>query len=178
MVGLSSGNLVTYQWGASGWTLLSPATQPPGLYFPTLAYDPDAGHVYMFGGHTLDSGLAYQNTMWMWDDDAGDWTDVTPVDPAVNPDPRDSTAMAYDASNSGLVLYGGHNSNGDLGDTWIWNGSGWTAATPTADPGARSLMQMARISTGALMYDDDFAGTTWTWGKAPDVTNPFLSLNA
>jgi hypothetical protein len=177
----SSGSL-TFEWGASGWTDMAPATTVPGLYQPSLAYDAHDGHVYLFGGYTNDPDVVYQNSMWQWDETAGDWSDVTPPEPALNPDARENAAMGYDATTTDLVLFGGDNAGGDLGDTWLWNGSGWTQPTPSSSPGTRAFAKMVSTPTGTTMYGgysvaDGFLWETWTWGKEPDTTRPFINLS-
>jgi Putative Ig domain len=78
--------------------------------------------------------------------------------------------MAYDPETSDLVLFSGSNNNGvDLNDTWIFDGSNWTQATPVSSPPPRDDAMMTydpsieevvlfggAINTRPL---DD----TWTW---------------
>jgi hypothetical protein len=53
---------------------------------------------------------------------------------AGQPPARTNAAMAFDAANGTVVLFGGNGKSGSLGDTWIWNGSVWTEAHPSTAP--------------------------------------------
>ena len=87
--------------------------------------------------------------------------------------------MAYDAATGTVVLFGGTNRHGLLGDTWTWNGTTWTEQTPATSPPARSQAMMAydaATGTPVLFGGSGYATTrcsgsravlfeqTWTWG--------------
>jgi len=63
--------------------------------------------------------------------------------------PRCGYGMAYDRSNSELILFGG-NAGGDtcLNDTWIYNltRNQWTDMSPQTSPPARCFPAMAYVS--------------------------------
>jgi len=98
------------------------------------------------------------------------WTRVFPP-PAVDggaawPPGRAMHAMAFDPGTASVILYGGSRSPDggtgvSLGDTWLWNGSAWTAVT--VNPAApRYALAMASSSTRGVLFT---AGT--------DAANPF-----
>jgi hypothetical protein len=58
-----------------------------------------------------------------------DWTKQAP---ATRPPTRGGAAMAYDAATGTVVLFGGDNRHGVLGDTWTWDGTTWTRQHPAA----------------------------------------------
>jgi hypothetical protein len=58
------------------------------------------------------------------------------------PPARTGAAMAFDAANGTVVLFGGNGRSRSLGDTWIWDGSAWTQAHPATSPPALSGAQM------------------------------------
>ena len=58
------------------------------------------------------------------------------------PPARTAAAMAFDAANGTVVLFGGNGRSRSLGDTWIWDGSVWTQAHPSTSPPALSGAQM------------------------------------
>jgi galactose oxidase-like protein len=58
------------------------------------------------------------------------------------PPARTDAAMAYDAADGTVVLFGGEGKSGSYGDTWIWNGSTWAEAHPSTSPPALSGAQM------------------------------------
>jgi hypothetical protein len=61
---------------------------------------------------------------------------------AGQPPARTGAAMAFDAANGTVVLFGGNGRSRSLGDTWIWDGSVWTQAHPSTSPPALSGAQM------------------------------------
>jgi len=65
-------------------------------------------------------------------------------DGAGGPAARSGAAMAYDPAAGDVVMFGGISAAGrPLGDTWLWEGSGWVAASPATSPPARYGAQMA-----------------------------------
>ena len=58
------------------------------------------------------------------------------------PPARSDAAMAFDAADGTVVMFGGEGRSGSLGDTWTWNGSAWTQAHPSTSPPALSGAQM------------------------------------
>lgn len=76
--------------------------------------------------------------------------------------------MAEDPRVGQVVLFGGLQTNGRLGDTWIWDGSTWLEKT-VAGPSARAHAAMAfdRQSRSVLLLGGDgYAGPikdSWTW---------------
>ncbi len=54
--------------------------------------------------------------------------------------------MAYDAASGNVVLFGGlASASSRLGDTWLWDGTNWTQASPATVPPARA--------SGTMVYD-------------------------
>src|ERR1700730_446690 len=51
-----------------------------------------------------------------------------------SPPPRANAAMAYDSRRAKVVLFGGYDLQRTMADTWLWDGHGWTLASPTAAP--------------------------------------------
>jgi hypothetical protein len=64
---------------------------------------------------------------------------------AGQPQARTSAAMAFDAANGTVVLFGGESRSRSLNDTWTWDGSTWTEAHPATSP--------PRISGAQMTYD-------------------------
>ena len=62
---------------------------------------------------------------------------------AGQPPARTEAAMAYDAADGTLVLFGGEGRSGSLGDTWTWDGSAWTQAHPSTSPPPLAGAKMA-----------------------------------
>jgi hypothetical protein len=78
--------------------------------------------------------------------------------------------MAYDASHSRIVLFGGQDpSAAPLGDTWTWDGMTWTQQTPPSSPSQRYHTGLAYhpASGGLLLFGGttatDIPSDTWAW---------------
>jgi hypothetical protein len=159
------------------WTEQSTATSPPPRYGAAMAYDASTGQVVLFGGEvqTGTSNVSLSDT-WTWDGTT--WTQQFPT---TSPPPRYDAAMAYDAVNGQVVLFGGavQTENGLLSDTWTWNGTTWTQQFPTTSPSPRYgaataydastgqvLLFGGEIQTGTNFYTGASYGPlsdTWTW---------------
>jgi hypothetical protein len=101
--------------------------------------------------------------------------------------------MAYDAARDRIVLYGGYNESGLLGDTWEFDGTSWTLAAPTAVPtplfGHAMAFDVSRGVTvlaggAATEYDAyagartwEYAGTTWTEVVTPGPASFGLAMD-
>jgi hypothetical protein len=94
------------------------------------------------------------------------WRRLAPSNvPAV----RASAAMAYDEATGQTLLFGGEVYNGELGDTWTWDGSNWTLRS-TGGPAARTLAAIAYDSAtrqvvmfGGGHDGSGLLGDTWIW---------------
>src|SRR5437667_347059 len=54
------------------------------------------------------------------------------------PSPRFNASLVYDGATQKTVLFGGMQTpSAPLGDTWLWNGTGWTQANPATSPPGR-----------------------------------------
>jgi cysteine-rich repeat protein len=129
-----------------------------------MMFDASREQVVVFGGATYGGGL----------DDIGLFTGDT-IELATNqwahrtsllqPAPRLSHAMAYDARRERGVLFGGNN-NGTLSfaDTWEWDGTRWDLAGGQVAPPARSNHAMA--------YDAD-RGVVVLFGGRSSIMPPY-----
>ncbi|MFZ1012304.1 MAG: choice-of-anchor D domain-containing protein [Terracidiphilus sp.] len=161
----------TWVWNGTTWAQLSPAASPSARVDYSMVYDAAHSQVVLFGGQ--DAG-GDQNDTWVWNGTT--WTQQIPSNTAGNPPARDSQGMAYNAAMGQTVMFGGKN-GGDLDDTWVWNGTNWTAAmTPSS--------LTARIASHAMTYDAAlgqvilYSGIspdtdTWEWG----LSNNFGNVN-
>jgi hypothetical protein len=95
------------------------------------------------------------------------------LSPAASPPALAWAAMAWDAGNDRLLLFGGAASinGGALSDrTWTWNGSTWTELSPAHRPGARwthgmvtDEMRQRIVLFGGLSSDQVGSGLAETW---------------
>jgi hypothetical protein len=122
----------TWEFTNNNWTDLTPGLNrsPPGRYLPGFVFDPREGGDILFGG-------TYPSDTWLFAN--GSWTQLFP--PRLPP-PRYEMAMAYDAKDHEVVMYGGRSLLGTepaFNDTWVFKGGTWTNVTKhsPSSPGPR-----------------------------------------
>lgn len=150
---------------SGNWTQQSPMASPTARFAHAVTFDSERMVGVLFGG---TDGTTANNETWEWD--GTDWAQqLAGADPADVPSARDGHAIAYDGDNDLVVLFGGEDGSGLLGDTWTYDGASWTQRTPTTSPAARR--------GHGLAYDEDrrvvvlFGGMTasgasdetWLW---------------
>jgi hypothetical protein len=85
-------------------------------------------------------------------------TPATPVNQPVVPESRTGASSAFDPAGGAIVMFGGANRSGVLGDTWTWAGNGWQQKRPSTSPQPRESAYMAfDPSMGRVVL---FGGTT------------------
>jgi cysteine-rich repeat protein len=112
--------------------------------------------------------------------------------PGATPHKRDSQAIAYDGARQRTVMYGGWTVDGNLNDTWEWDGASWTQITTAHSPGPRLDASMAYDAvrhrvvlfggyganyTGFKSDTWEYDGVDWTL-KAPTASPPTLAAAA
>lgn len=162
-------------WAASqGWTQLAPAASPAARSSASMTYDASSGTVILFGG-TI-AGPCCLNDTWSWNGSA--WTQLLANGASGSPSARYEASMAYDATTSTVLLFGGCcDATGSYNnDTWGWTGSAWsqlvspgcTNACPNS-PALRlgaSMAYDAATNTVLLFGGGDDSGLlddTWSW---------------
>ena len=85
------------------------------------------------------------------------------------PSARMGHAMGYDSARGNVVLFGGFDSNGALGDTWEWDGMSWTMRNVTS-PSARwghAMAYHSQLKRTVLHGGTDGASARsselWSW---------------
>lgn len=166
----------TWTFDGTTWTQQHPAHAPPALNEASdrMAYDDATGTIVLVTSDAL--GSQHPDT-WTWD--GTDWTEHAS---ATQPTARWAPALGYDQDTTSLLLFGGSAGyNGtDLNDTWQWDGSNWTQASPAAAPPARAAATMDYDSAahGMLLFGSDHGGTdTWlyangTWTQQNPTQTP------
>jgi hypothetical protein len=77
--------------------------------------------------------------------------------------------MAWDASGGRIVLFGGVVAGQPQQDTWLWDGTTWSAASPTVPPPARAFPALAADpSSGTVLLfggqgTGGALGDGWVW---------------
>ncbi len=110
------------------------------------------------------------------------WRELSPTTP---PLARDFPAMAYDPVSQKIVLFGGLGPNGNLNDTWTFDGTTWTQVTSAVAPPVRNGAAMVfdqptnkLVMFGGFdvkFYLQDtwvFDGATMTWTEAQMNLSP------
>jgi N-acetylneuraminic acid mutarotase len=174
------------------------ADNPSARYETRMAYDPTTKHMILFGGVTgSDRGTKvpyYLGDTWEWI--GFRWVQRYPKH---TPPARSGQTMVNDSNRNQIVMFGGHNSKGDLNDTWVYQNSDWTQIETPDTPPARQLhggafdpirdrmiiyggtQTSADGKTFTPIHDTwEFDGTTWTkhGGEGPDVLKPILVYDA
>ncbi len=168
-----SGN--TWTWDGTNWTKLSPAASPGPLCTESMAYDSSSSTVLLFGGYYNSSppsnapcgGNSQGDTALdaTWSFNGSTWTKLSPTN---SPPARAQAAMAYDPNTSQIILFGGcagysQNCNA-LADTWTWDGTNWTQASPqSSPPGGDGQNGMAWDAGTDVMVMVGNGGSTWQY---------------
>jgi hypothetical protein len=139
--GVYSGSIWVYDPATNTWTELRPqGVGPAPRATHAMVYDPVGGKAILFGGF---DGISYYNDTWAYDPAANTWTNLLPAEP--RPAARDSQALAYDADNKVMILFGGWSTQREFQDTWAYDpaDSVWTDLAPAGEiPSFRALAQM------------------------------------
>jgi hypothetical protein len=127
--------------------------------------------VVLFGGYDPATGLATPGAGDTWAFDGTSWTQIsTPTSPPA----RAVASMA--TLGDRIVLYGGMQASSGglspLGDTWTFDGTTWTQATPATSPVIAGYAGIAPLGNELVMFGGywyvdtnqtwTFDGTSWT----------------
>jgi hypothetical protein len=143
----------TWMWDTGIWGQANPKTPPSARAFASLAYygqlpcpypgckeAPHALNYSLLFGGVGPSGYLGDTWKWVGSPPGGQWT---ALHPSTAPSPRANASMVYDQTDNYILLFGGQNSGGYLGDTWIYNLDGqWTKLTETVSPSPRAGASM------------------------------------
>jgi hypothetical protein len=183
---VSLGDTRTYAHGS--WTNLTSrlTVSPPARSDAVMAYDPALGAILLFGG-IHEQGACPDHT-WTWLNDTWEFVDDhwSELFPSRSPSVRMDSAMAWDASDGCLVLFGGYRpaAGGRLApssDTWTFSNGSWVNRTASAgpSPAPRALASMAsdgqngavvlfgglRLFLGGLGDNDTWSYEDGTWSN-------------
>lgn len=122
----------TWEWDpdATSWTrVASEGPSPRGAH--EMCYHPGRETVVLYGGY----GEGALGELWEWNGERWRLVETKPADgeesPA-SPGPRLHFALGHDAGRGELVLYGGFGETERQGDTWTFDGQGWSGLATDA----------------------------------------------
>lgn len=139
------GDLWSLSPDRTAWTQVAAEGSGPGnRIWSTLAFDPGAGAVVLFGGHD-DGAVGNQNDTWTIADGQAKWTQVVPPEtlkskPAgfcafpvdfttpntTAPDRRSAQVAGFDGTSRTLHVFGGKTDCGLVNDTWRFDAAAGT----------------------------------------------------
>jgi hypothetical protein len=160
----------TWGWDGTSWTQLSAAGPAPRT-FPAMTCDSARREALLFGGNRVLFGkderdYEFYADLWRWN--GRRWRLATASGPAG----RAEAALAFDSQRGRAVLFGGYNRSGSqiqpLGDTWEWDGRGWTQVSETGpSPRYGAAMsydnQRGRVVLFGGPVRNSGGGETWEW---------------
>jgi hypothetical protein len=163
--GWDSGNMDDtwiYDVATDKWTQMSPSTSPTSRRGHELVYDSANKKIVLFGGFT---STFYDDETWVYDVPSDTWTQMSP---STSPSARYRYAMTYDSANNKVVLFGGHEVSGIIGETWTYDTASdtWTQMSPSTSPSDREFHTMTYDSTNnkiVLFGGDEGPPNDETW---------------
>jgi len=176
-IGAFYNNLWVYDLSQNRWTNITGGFLPGARWVGASAYVTDRWRVYIFGGYNSSGSLDdtwyhrfinsdYEGIARATERVTLSWVEVTqPTRPA----PRDYPQMAYDSQSDVVVLFGGRQSSGYLGDTWLFYPSNntWRQVFPAVSPSARGgggMVYMTKHDKILLFGGAGSSGYKWdTW---------------
>jgi phage tail-like protein len=164
----------TWQWNnATGWSQLTPATVPTGVYGAAMVYT-TGSTVVLYGGQNA-SGIT--GAVWTWN--GSNWSSITPA--GTTPTARAWHGMVYDTSLAKIIIFGGNSATSGtaslLNDTWTLTSTAttWAQLSPSGTiPTARQMFGMAFASSNDTIL---FGGQT-TGGGLDGNTYQFNSTGS
>jgi len=111
-----------------GWGEITLNHHPVAMYGQKMVYDSVNRKMVMFGGRTYTGASSSQT--WLYDTSRNAWTRVQP---SSSPNARYYHGMAFDSSESKVVMFGGYWVGSE---TWVYDvgGNEWTQRYPDAHP--------------------------------------------
>lgn len=176
----------TWSFSAGAWTKLAPASAPPLVSGPGVAYDPLSRDLVVFGGDlSTPNGTIPSNQTWTFN--GTEWAQTRSL--ITSPSARIDPSLAFDPGESAIVLFGGclDESSGIscANDTWLFTGSQWSLLeTPIPIPNGSDNQALAYDATDGylVLYEGVASGgeasATWVFvaHSEPGTQSLFLGL--
>lgn len=169
-----TGALNVHTWNGSTfvWTLHATTNTPSPRAGFTIAHDPVAHRILLWGGQKGDFSATYYE-LWSLNTTTWVWTQLTF---ATTPQPNLFCAWVYDPVRDHFLLFGGiHDTVGGTdtrrSETYIWNRTDFALQSPTTNPGARvpsgwcwDASTSKVMITGGTKASGPQPEDTWTYG--------------
>jgi hypothetical protein len=147
-----------------GWTGLNRTPAPSAREFFMMAYDDFDHELVLFGGYPATGGHTWLGDTWTFAN--GTWK---PLNLSISPPARSGGGLAYDPSESALILFGGVTDTANFNDTWAFHANRWLEEFPSTSPAPRYRFGMATDAgdSGVLIFGGcgptgcQNAGETW-----------------
>ena len=107
-----------YNLTINKWSNMNPQIKPLERQEHAMVYDSENKKVVLIGGNLSSGAPILNGDTWVYDLANNKWTNMSPFG---KPTDRRLHAMVYDSLNKITILFGGNNSSGINGETWIYN---------------------------------------------------------
>ncbi|MFO7736465.1 MAG: kelch repeat-containing protein [bacterium] len=158
-----------WEWDGVNWTEIQSETKPSPRVNHAMAFDITTEKIILFGG-TTEMGTPEERLNDTWEWNGSNWT---PLNPATQPDPRDSHLMVYNDFIGKIIMFGGSgttNCDGSSGapcdGTWEWNGTNWVSLNPANKPtGGSGRVMVYDTLRKKIVYAGGNSGncSVWEW---------------
>ncbi len=120
-----------------------PSTGPSPRFDGTIAYDPAANQIYLFGGEDTVA----RNDLWSFSVESNQWRQLSPSGP--KPDPRFGHTLNFDPLRRRLIVFGGQ-ASGFFSDVWAYDiaSNTWTRLADNGAGPSRRYGHSAILDTG------------------------------
>ncbi|MBN1629028.1 MAG: hypothetical protein JW990_04635 [Thermoleophilia bacterium] len=129
---MSPGGTWSYDPVANAWERLATSGDlPDSRVYCSVAYDPIAARVILFGGFRQDESTL--DDTWAYDPAANSWTQLDPAGDL--PQARAGHCMACDPVGRKMVVFGGYGLEKNSNDAWAYDPAAntWTELHPEGD---------------------------------------------
>jgi hypothetical protein len=156
---------------------------PGGRSNAAMVYDEVQEKILLFGG-AVPTAFGTPEARDAWTFDGAEWTPIRETHPGNSwPTFRYRHSMCTDPVRKRVLLFGGRNQDGALGDTWEWDGARWTDLAPQRSATPRGGAQMVYEPFGGhiLLLGDRISRTMcWNgqqWRQEGALTSPPVLAN-
>lgn len=181
--GLGCGGICGDSWlysdsaGYPGWYETN-GPQPEARQGAVLANYPPIGGAVLFGG---SNNVTTFGDTWLFNVTIDEWQ---VLNTNASPGPRAFSAAVLDPASDSILLFGGMSSTGQaLGDTWMFQGRGWTNVSTSQHPSPRWGASMSYDATtgtvylfggtdGTADYNDTWEYSSGTWREVDTQQSP------